>query len=289
MSLRLRLTLVVAVTFALVVVGCVYAAHVSARHQLRAEADDFLLDALEPIHAHRAAIPIAGSDTTRRGDGGPAAPLADPDAVTQIVDAQRHGRCVRSPASRRSPSTANDRAIAKHGGRPALPRRHRRRAPLPHAHGRAARRRRGADRAQHRRERQTCSRRSTPPVADRAGRHLIAASLAWLIARRIVRPIEQLTTRRRARRGDAGSRPPDRRRRATTRSARSRRASTRMLDALRTSREQQTPSRAWTRATSCARRSPRCAPTSTCCGAPTRSTTSHATSCSARPTSSSAS
>src|SRR5258708_25716350 len=43
MSLRLRLTLVVAVTFGLVVVGSVYAAHVSARHQLRAAADNFLL------------------------------------------------------------------------------------------------------------------------------------------------------------------------------------------------------------------------------------------------------
>ena len=43
MSLRLRLTLVVAVTFALVVVGCIYAAHVSAKSRLRAETDEFLL------------------------------------------------------------------------------------------------------------------------------------------------------------------------------------------------------------------------------------------------------
>ena len=43
MSLRVRLLLVVATTFAVVVVGCVYAAHVSTQHELRAETDRFLL------------------------------------------------------------------------------------------------------------------------------------------------------------------------------------------------------------------------------------------------------
>ena len=42
MSLRIRLALIVAVILAVVVVGCVYAAHVSARTTLRAETDRFL-------------------------------------------------------------------------------------------------------------------------------------------------------------------------------------------------------------------------------------------------------
>ena len=68
---------------------------------------------------------------------------------------------------------------------------------------------------------------------------LVAASLAWLIARRIVRPIEHLTQHR-----DRTSPPP---RTSTTRSTSSRRdeigrlasSFNSMLDALRTSREQQ--------------------------------------------------
>jgi len=47
MSLRLRLALVVAVTFALVVIGCTYAAHVSTSRQLGTETDDFLLQRAE--------------------------------------------------------------------------------------------------------------------------------------------------------------------------------------------------------------------------------------------------
>ena len=68
---------------------------------------------------------------------------------------------------------------------------------------------------------------------------IVAASLAWLIARRIVRPIEQLTT-------DARPTSP-RPKTSTTRSTSSRRdeigrlasSFNSMLDALRTSREQQ--------------------------------------------------
>ena len=60
MSLRLRLLLVVATTFAVVVVGCVYAAHVSTEQELRSETDRFLVQ-----RAHDPGI------TSGFGDHGP--------------------------------------------------------------------------------------------------------------------------------------------------------------------------------------------------------------------------
>src|SRR5450755_1731229 len=94
MNLRLRLLLVVATTFAIVVVGCVYAAHVSTRQELRAETDRFLLQ-----RAHDPGIvsgfgdhgPVPGGPA----DGGPQ--LAEPDAIVQLLDA--NGRGVRSIAN----------------------------------------------------------------------------------------------------------------------------------------------------------------------------------------------
>ena len=86
MSLRLRLTLVVAVTFALVVVGCVYAAHLSA--SASAPFGDRHLPAatIGALHARPAGRVRSRRPGPRRGrrPGGPS--LADPDAVTQILD-----------------------------------------------------------------------------------------------------------------------------------------------------------------------------------------------------------
>ena len=89
MSLRLRLTLVVAVTFALVVVGCAYAAHVSAKNRLRA--GDRRVPRSNGRRGSRDTQPDQFPDTGKDRDdgrgrgGGPA--LSDPDAVVQILDA----------------------------------------------------------------------------------------------------------------------------------------------------------------------------------------------------------
>src|SRR6185436_1261707 len=116
MSLRLRLTLVVAVTFALVVVGCTYAAHVSAKNRLRAETDQFLLQrSARFAHTQPNQFPDNGKDHDdgRGGGGGPA--LSDPDAVVQILDADGdvHSSIAGQPAL---PIDAADRALAAHGG-----------------------------------------------------------------------------------------------------------------------------------------------------------------------------
>src|SRR5579863_4891274 len=119
MNLRIRLTLVVAVTFALVVIGCTYAAHVSASRQLRSETDQFLVQ-----RSARFANTPPGEFPENDGDNdaddhppsdtGPA--LADPDAVTQILNAQGnvHSSIPGQPAL---PISAADRQIAQHGGR----------------------------------------------------------------------------------------------------------------------------------------------------------------------------
>ena len=102
MSLRVRLTLVVAATVALVVVGAVYAAHVSASRQLRSATDEFLQQRADRFaHVPSNGIDDDGGDFRGGSHGGP--PLADPDAITQILasdgtiaalatDAPRRGR-----------------------------------------------------------------------------------------------------------------------------------------------------------------------------------------------------
>jgi two-component system sensor histidine kinase MprB len=192
MNLRLRLTLVVAVTFALVVVGSVYAAHVSARHQLRAAADNFLLQRSDRFaDSPRGKIPHGGQRTDGDHDhGGPA--LADPDALTQILNS--HGAIDSYIAGQPAlPVDAIDRAIAEHGGRPrfrdiklgddsyrlltvALP-------------GGAAQIARDVSA-----DDDLLSSLDTRLLLIALAGTVIAASLAWIIARRMVRPIEQLTT-----------------------------------------------------------------------------------------------
>ena len=71
MSLRIRLALVVAVTFALVVIGCVYAAHLSASRQLSSETDSFLLErSARFTHTSSDRFPHGGQDPDD-GGGGP--------------------------------------------------------------------------------------------------------------------------------------------------------------------------------------------------------------------------
>jgi two-component system sensor histidine kinase MprB len=87
MTLRARLTLAVALIVAGAVVAGGFAAHYSTRNALRAEADKFLL-----ARAQRATDRPGPPDRGGFGDRGPGPgpdrpPIAEPDAVTQQLDA----------------------------------------------------------------------------------------------------------------------------------------------------------------------------------------------------------
>ena len=193
MSLRLRLTLVVAVTFMLVVVGCTYAAHVSASQRLRAETDQFLLQRSTRF-AHTSGDDFPGNggdgDESRGPAGGPA--LFDPDAVVQILDA--HGHIHSSIAGQPAlPIDAQDRSLSQSGGNSrfrdvtvqqvtyrvltvALP---------------------GGGAAQIARsingDKDVLATLDARLALIALAGTIIAASLAWAIARRTVKPIEELT------------------------------------------------------------------------------------------------
>jgi two-component system sensor histidine kinase MprB len=196
MNLRLRLTLVVAVTFALVVIGCTYAAHVSTSRQLREETDDFLLQRAERFTRTPPAGFLPGPQ--RRAGRGPFGrefpALADPDALTQILTSNG---AVASYITGQPvlPVDATDRAIARDGGdarfrhveldgdsyrvlTEALPR------------GGAAQIARSVEES----EELLASLDTRLRLIALAGT-LVAATLAWFIARRMVRPIEELTER----------------------------------------------------------------------------------------------
>jgi two-component system, OmpR family, sensor histidine kinase MprB len=194
-NLRLRLTLVVAVTFALVVVGCTYAAHISASSRLSSETDHFLLQRStrfantppgefpENDHDH-------DDDDVSTPGTGPA--LADPDAVTQILDSQGrlHSSINGQPAL---PIDAADRAIAQHGGRHRF-----RDVTVGHVSyrvltvalpgGGAAQIARSIDA-----DNDVLASLDARLLLIALAGTVVAASLAWVIARRTVRPIEELT------------------------------------------------------------------------------------------------
>ena len=196
MSLRLRLLLTVAMTFGLVVVGCVYAAHLSASHQLRSAADQFLTQrAARFTDAPSGALqsdPSGDLDGAAGPNPNPHVALADPDALTQILNT--NANIVSSIRGQPAlPVDAQDRTLAKSGGsnrfRDATVAGTAYRiltVPLPHG---------GA---------------AQVALSLKSDNHLLAtldlrllfialagtalaASLAWFIARRTVRPIEQLT------------------------------------------------------------------------------------------------
>ena len=238
MSLRLRLALVVAVTFALVVIGCTYAAHVSTSRQLGTETDDFLLQRAERFTR----TPPGGFrlGPQRPGGGffgreGPA--LADPDALTQILTSSG-SLASYITGQPELPVDATDKAIAREGsgarfrnvdldGDPyrvltvALP------------GGGAAQIARSVEES----EELLASLDTRLRLIALAGT-LVAATLAWFIARRMVRPIEELTestalvaTTKEFDHPITVSRNDEIGRLAAS--------FNRMLDALRTSREQQ--------------------------------------------------
>ncbi len=196
MSLRVRLLVIVAVTFGLVVVGCAFAAHVSVSHQLRSATDQFL--AQRAARFTQAPSDALAADPSDGFDGAPGpnpndrVALADPDALTQILST--NGTVTSSIHGQPSlPVDAHDVMLARSGGRPrfrdatvgdtsyriltvALP------------HGGAAQIARSID-----------SDNSLLGTIDlrllliALVGTVVAGSLAWVIARRTVRPIEQLT------------------------------------------------------------------------------------------------
>jgi two-component system sensor histidine kinase MprB len=193
MNLRLRLTLVVAVTFVLVVVGCTYAAHLSASQRLRSETDQFLLQRSARFAGTQSnEFPQNGGDGDESGGPGGGPALADPDAVTQILDASGavHSRIAGQP---KLPIDAADRQLAQQGG-------HRRFRDVTVQHipyrvltvalpgGGAAQIARSI-----KADNDVLATLDTRLLLIALAGTIVAASLAWLIARRTVRPIEELT------------------------------------------------------------------------------------------------
>ena len=241
MSLRLRLTLVVAVTFALVVIGCTYAAHVSASSQLRSETDAFLVQRSQRFtQAPPGEVPEGGQDADDNGRGGgpPGGPaLADPDAITQIIDSSG-AVLTYTNGQPRLPVDAHDRQLAASGGRPhfrdiTINGESYRMLSVALGHNRAVEVARSID-ADH----DVLNALDTRLLLIALAGTIVAASLAWLIARRTVRPIEDLTKTATyvAATQDLDNPISVSRRDEVGRLATSFNS---MLDALRTSREQQ--------------------------------------------------
>ena len=136
-------------------------------------------------------FPNTGKGDDGRGPaGGPA--LFDPDAVVQILDADGdvHSSITGQPAL---PIDAGDRTIAPARRRLSIPRRDREERRVPRAHGRAPRRRRRADRANIEGDNDVLATLDARLALIALAGTLVAASLAWAIARRTVKPIEELT------------------------------------------------------------------------------------------------
>jgi two-component system, OmpR family, sensor histidine kinase MprB len=195
MSLRFRLLLVVATTFAIVVVGCVYAAHVSTRQELRAETDRFLMQrahdpGITSGFDHRPRPGSTGVSGNKEPDEGPQ--LAEPDAIVQLLDAQ--GRVVRSIANQPAiPVDSRDKNIAAHGGDPrfrtvTISGTQYRVLTVSSPQGGAAQIARSiAD------TNNVLSALDLRLLLIALAGTAVAATSAWLIALRIVRPVEQLT------------------------------------------------------------------------------------------------
>ena len=189
MSLRVRLLAVVAATFAIVVIGSVYAAHLSTSHELRAETDRFLLQrARDP--GLRA---FAGGGPRR--DFGPRdrqglPPFAEPDALVQVIGRDGSVALSSDPGL---PIDDHDRAIAQQQGATRF-----RDINVNGRQYRMLTASLGDDGAVQIARDIT----DTNDVISTLDVRLvlialigtgIAALLAWVIARRIVRPVEDLT------------------------------------------------------------------------------------------------
>jgi two-component system sensor histidine kinase MprB len=191
-SLRVRLALVVATTFAIVVVGCVYAAHVSAQNELRAETERFLENrARDPRITGERDNPFFPGHGPNRNDARP--PFIEPDAITQFLnaDGQVVGAFEDLPAL---PVDERDREIAAAGEGKQL-----RNASVAGEEyrvitvgipgGGAAQIGRSIEEAN-----DVLATLDMRLLLIALVGTVVAAALAWLIASRLVRPVERLTT-----------------------------------------------------------------------------------------------
>ena len=197
MSLRIRLALVVATTFAVVVVGCVYAAHVSAQRALQRQTDRFLVQRSQsPVFTERA--PDRGPRFGELTTPGQAPPhgggfaFAEPDALVQVLDAK--GDVVRSFAGQPAiPVDGADKHLAAQQGSPRLHTTHidgkaYRVLTMSLPDGGAAQIARSFAESEN-----VLSSLDIRLLLIALAGTAVAAGLAWLIARRLVRPVESLT------------------------------------------------------------------------------------------------
>jgi two-component system sensor histidine kinase MprB len=196
-SLRLRLALIVAVIFAVVVVGCVYAAHLSASHELRAETDRFLQSRADDPRLQEGFGPgrlnpnaqIPFPTTSGDGQNPPQRRFVQPDVIVQTLAADGSVSRASDP---RLPVDDRDASMASENAPPRL-----RSVTVDGTPYRVITVHTPQGAVQLAR-----SVKETDDVLSSLDIRLLlialagtamAALLAWLIARRIVRPIEQLT------------------------------------------------------------------------------------------------
>jgi two-component system sensor histidine kinase MprB len=114
-SLRTRLTVIVAVIVALAVVGGAYAAQVSAHDALQNETDKFLHDRAAEIVSRPPGGNGGFQGAPTDNDDGNHRPSFEFDAIQQVID--RDGKVTNSlPGQHALPINAEDREIARAGG-----------------------------------------------------------------------------------------------------------------------------------------------------------------------------
>jgi two-component system sensor histidine kinase MprB len=176
-SLRTRLALIVAVTFAAVVIASVFAARVSASNQLRAETDRFLQERVQDRDLRGGPPPNGfappGADA---GDS----PFSEPDAIVQVT--YNDGRTQLTPGQPSLPTLGPGFHNITVKGEPY------RMLTATTPDGDTIRIARSVASNDH-----VLSTLDFRLLLIAIAGTIVAALAAWLIARRIVRPVEQLT------------------------------------------------------------------------------------------------
>jgi two-component system sensor histidine kinase MprB len=195
-SLRIRLALIVGLTFAVVVIGCVVAVRVSASNELRGEIDRFLVQrSNEPPFQFRTngqppnGFPGVGNGGFRIGGR----QLERPDAIVQVLDADGSTARASDPVL---PVSQQDKALAAAPGKP-----HFSTVSVDGTHYRMLTTHIGVNGGGGALQ-IARSIEETNDLLDSIdlrllliaiGGTIVAAVAAWLIASRIVRPVERLT------------------------------------------------------------------------------------------------